>query len=137
VLLVALLILIVMQVGCGNDSAADNLAEISPSSPFEGNWYGTWEDKDNGQSGTLNIIVSSNGNVSGTIHNSTIYDNGNIAGTVSSSGTVYISLLNYTGTNTLRGSVNINGSGHIVGNLDEYDHGSVSIGTAAIDLTKQ
>jgi hypothetical protein len=126
-----------MPVGCGKDSSYDTPSSITGSSRFEGSWNGTWNDAGLGQSGTLNIIVSSSGgNTNGNIHNTTLGKSGYVNGTVDSGGNVNLTY-SYTGnTYTARGTVNINTYGHCVGSVEIYEH-NIYLGTATLDLTKQ
>ena len=109
----------------------------SSSSPFIGNWAGTWTDPVTLESGAISITIDTNGNVTGSVRNTTLNMNGEVGGTVDDNGNANFTYT-YPGptTYTETGAVSINSSTQLVGNLNEYLGGTL-IGTATINLIKQ
>ncbi len=116
--------------GCGGGGGGN-----TTPSPFAGTWLGPWSDT-NSQSGTLSITVAANGAMTGTIVNNTLGTNGTTAGTVSNGGNLSATYTYPTATYTANGTVAIGGNGHITGNLQEFQGGTL-LGSAVVDLTKQ
>lgn len=79
-------------VGCGGDGGG----ATTFSSPFAGNWSGTWNSVSLSQNGTATVTVSESGVVSGTTTNATLGIPGTLAGTINSAGA-------FNGTITLTG----------------------------------
>lgn len=67
-------------VGCGGDGGGASTF----SSPFAGNWTGTWNSVSLSQNGTAAVTVSESGVVSGTTTNATLGIPGTLAGTINS-----------------------------------------------------
>ena len=124
------MVFLFLVAGCGGSGSGNN----SGPSPFAGNWGGTWSDPVNNQSGTLTVTIATNGQATGSIYNSTL-GNGALSGMVSNSGSANYSYAYPGATYTASCTLSINGSGHLVGNCNEYQ-GSSLIGTATVDLTK-
>jgi hypothetical protein len=98
---------------------------------FVGHWIGPWNSTAIGQSGTLDIIVSSNGIATGTVTNTNLGLTGTLSGTIDSNGNVIGSYL-YPPPNGIvntTGTVSINPSGNLIG--------TVQPGTILVNLVKQ
>ena len=106
-------------VGCGG--AHDSSSPSTPS-PYAGHWKGTWVDPIMGQDGTLDITVVGSDNVTGSVVNQNVDDTpGAVSGVIGDNGR--ISCYYYYRWDSFRalGALNINASGHLVGNVTEYD----------------
>lgn len=119
-------------VGCGTEKSS------SPStpSPYAGHWKGTWVDSIWGQTGTLDITVAGRGNVTGSVVNND-NDSGAVSGVIGNNGG--IACYYYYRWDTFRalGILSINTSGHLVGNVTEYDVFNIVARQDSIDLIKQ
>ena len=118
-------------VGCGGDSSSP-----STPSPYAGHWKGTWVDSIWGQTGTLDITVAGRGNVTGSVVNND-GDSGTVSGRISDSGG--IACYYYYRWDSFRaiGALSINASGHLVGNVTEYDIYHIAVRQDSVDLIKQ
>ncbi len=65
--------------GCGGGGGGS-------SSPWMGRWTGTWGDIDNGDSGTADITIASDGDMTGTVVNDTQSKTATITGHISTNG---------------------------------------------------
>ena len=120
-------------IGCGGDSSSP-----STPSPYAGHWKGAWVDTIYGVTGTLDITISGSGNVTGSVVNSDnesgavsgrIGNNGMIACTYSYPWDIYYKAI---------GALSINASGHLVGNVIEYDDVfNIERRQDSVDLIKQ
>ena len=118
-------------VGCGGDSSSP-----STPSPFAGHWKGTWVDSIWGQTGTLDITVAGRGNVTGSVVNND-NDSGAVSGRIGDNGG--IACYYYYRWDSFRaiGALSINASGHLVGNVTEYDIYHIAVRQDSVDLIKQ
>jgi hypothetical protein len=122
-------------VGCGG---ANDSSSPSTPSPYAGHWKGTWVDSIWGQTGTLDITVAGGGNVTGSVVNNYIDDKaGTVSGVIGDNGG--ISLHYYYRWDSFRapGALSINASGHLVGNVTEYDIYNFVARQDSVDLIKQ
>ncbi len=120
-------------VGCGG---ANNTP--STPSPYAGHWKGTWVDSIWGQAGTLDITVAGRDNVTGSVVNQNIDDQpGAVSGVIGDNGR--ISCYYYFRWDSFRaiGALSINASGHLVGNVTEYDIYNLVARQDSVDLIKQ
>ena len=124
------LLVVSVFVGCGGDSS-------SPPSPYAGHWKGTWVDSIWGQTGTLDITVAGQGNVAGSVVNND-NDSGVVSGVIGDNGNISCyydyrwESFKVTGL-----ALSINASGHLVGNVTEYDSFGNVARKDSIDLIKQ
>ena len=118
-------------VGCGGDSSSP-----STPSPYAGHWKGTWVDSEWGQTGTLDITVAGHGNVTGSVVNND-NDSGTVSGVIGDYGG--IACYYYYRWDYFRaiGTLSINASGHLVGNVTEYDIYHIAVRQDSVDLIKQ
>ncbi len=122
--------LLALMTGCGGGGGGVT------NSVYAGSWKGPWNDSSNAQSGTLNVTVAQNGNISGQILNSTSGQTGSTTGTVQNNGTISATYTYPSVTYTASGNVAIGSNGHLTGTVQEFRNGS-QVGTATFDLTKQ
>ncbi len=120
--------------GCGGGGGSSSPAQAT--SPFAGNYVGTFTDTGNSQSGTITATVSTDGQVTGSSHNTTLNSDGPFTGSVDNSGNASFNIVNSKGTFTDKGTVAFASNGHLDGTLTEYN-GSTQVGTAIVDLVKQ
>jgi CBS domain-containing protein len=119
-------------VGCGGDSSSP-----SPPSPYAGHWKGTWVDSIWGQTGTLDITVAGRGNVTGSVVNND-NDSGVVAGVIGDNGNISCHYYYRWDTYKVIGfALSTNASGHLVGNVTEYDIYNFVARQDSIDLIKQ
>ena len=130
--LFTLLLVACVFVGCGGEKSS------SPStpSPYAGHWKGAWVDTTYGVTGTLDITISGSGNVTGSVVNSD-NESGAVSGRIGNNG--MISCYYYYRWDTYKaiGALSINASGHLVGNVTEYDIYNIVARQDSIDLIKQ
>ena len=121
--------------GCGgaNDSS-------SPSTPshYAGHWKGTWVDSIWGQTGTLDITVAVRGNVTGSVVNTSIdVIPGAVSGVIGDNGGISC-YYNYRWDSFKAvGALSINASGHLAGNVTEYDMYHFVARQDSVDLIQQ
>jgi len=118
-------------VGCGGDSSSP-----STPSPYAGHWKGTWVDSEWGQTGTLDITVAGRGNVTGSVVNND-GDSGTVSGRIGNSGGIACYYDYRWVTYRVTGLLSTNASGHLVGNVTEYDIYDIVARQDSIDLIKQ
>ena len=118
-------------VACGDDSSSP-----STPSPFTGHWKGTWVDSTWGQTGTLDITVSGSGNITGNVVNND-NDSGTVSGRIGDNGGISCYYDYRWVSYTANGALSINTSGHLVGNVTEYDISHNEVRRDSIDLIKQ
>jgi hypothetical protein len=124
------LLVVSVFVGCGGDSS-------SPPSPYAGHWKGTWVDSIWGQTGTLDITVAGRGNVTGSVVNND-NDSGVVDGVIGDNGNIFCHYYYRWDTYEVKGlALSINESGHLVGNVTEYDMYNFVARQDSIDLIKQ
>jgi len=119
-------------VGCGGESSN------SPStpSPYAGHWKGTWVDSIWGQTGTLDITVAGRGNVTGSVVNND-NDSGAVSGVIGDNGRISCYYDYRWESFRAIGALSINASGHLVGNVTEYDIYNFVARQDSIDLINQ
>ena len=126
-------------VGCGSGGGGGYTAPtVSPylgsfAGPF--NFVGTTAQFPN-QTGTVLIATDSNGNVTGTAHNTTFNQDAVVSGTLDKNGSITSTFVFPNATVTATGTVSIATSGHLVGTLTESLGGN-NVGQITVDLTKQ
>jgi hypothetical protein len=118
-------------VGCGGDSNSP-----STHSPYAGHWKGTWVDSIWGQTGTLDITVSGSGNVTGSVVNND-NDSGAVSGRIGDYGGISCYYDYPWASYRAIGVLSINASGHLVGDVTEYDVFNIPVRQDSIDLIKQ
>jgi hypothetical protein len=119
-------------VGCGGDSSSP-----STPSPYAGHWKGTWVDSIWGQTGTLDITVSGRGNITGSVVNND-NDSGTVSGRIGNSGGIACYYDYRWAAYRVTGLLSINASGHLVGNVSEYDDVfNIEVRKDSVDLIKQ
>jgi hypothetical protein len=124
-----------LLVGCGGSN--DNNSPSTPS-PYAGQWKGTWVDSISGQAGTLDITVAGQGNVTGSVVNTNIDDKpGAVSGLMGDNGSISCYYDYRWDSFAALGALSINTSGHLVGNVTEYDIYHVVARQDSVDLTKQ
>ena len=126
--IVLAVVIAAVVVGCGGGGGSE-------TSPFAGQWQGSWVDAGNAQSGTVSLTIGTDGSMSGSIHNDTLSLDGTASGSISRSGQVAGAYAYPGQTYTTSGTLIVNGAGHLVGTLQIYDSG-ILVGSADIDLTK-
>lgn len=111
-----------LLVGCGGGGGGGS--EVS-NSPFAGQWRGTWASPSTDDAGTATITVATNGAMTGTMHNNRTGNDGTMNATAKNSGSVS-GKAQYPGSDPigLSGTVTINGSGHLIGNLTQSISGA-------------
>jgi CBS domain-containing protein len=122
-------------VGCGG---ANDSSSPSTPSPYAGHWKGTWVDSIWGQTGTLDITVAGIDNVTGSVVNQNVEDtSGAVSGVIGNNGR--ISWYYYYRWDSFRalGALSINASGHLVGNITEYDIYNLVARQDSVDMVKQ
>ena len=122
-------------VGCGG--ASDSSTPSTPS-PYAGHWKGIWVDSIWGQTGTLDITVDGGGNVAGSVVNQNIDDKpGAVSGVIGNNGGISC-YYNYRWDSfRALGKLSINASGHLVGNVTEYDYYNFVARQDSVDLIQQ
>ena len=105
--------------GCGD------IIKPKPPSLFAGHWKGA----------TLDITISDIGNIQGSIFND--YDSGTVSGRIENNGSMGCDYFYRHDTYTARGFLSINASGHLVGDVTEYDYFNNAVRQESIDLIKQ
>ena len=120
-------------VGCGG--ANDSSSPATPS-PYAGHWKGTWVDSIWGQTGSLDITVAGRGNVTGSIVNND-NDSGAVSGVIGDNGGIAWYYDYRWESFSAIGSLSINASGHLVGNVKEYDIYNFVARQDSVDLIKQ
>jgi hypothetical protein len=120
------LIVVACAVGCGGGGGGGS----STPSPFAGQWAGTYTSP--GNDGTLGLTVGNNGSFTGNVHDNGADADGTFNGSVNNNGGINATV-HYSGSpdTTVSGTVTINGSGHMVGNLTQNFGGGV---TDALDV---
>ena len=122
-------------VGCGG--AKDSSSPSTPS-PYAGHWKGTWVDSIWGQTGTLDITVDGGGNVTGSVVNKNIDDKpGAVSGVMGDNGGISCYYSYSWDYFRALGKLNINASGHLVGNVTEYDYYNFVARQDSVDLVQQ
>ncbi len=101
----------------GSPSVPSNppVTPISTPSPFAGQFVGAWTAPSNGESGTADIVVTADGSLTGTLHDSQSGLTQSLIGTISPSGAVTAHIVS-TGT-PVAGSFLISSSGGVSGAL--------------------
>ena len=117
-------------VGCGDSSSP------STPSPYAGHWKGTWADSIWGQTGTLDITVAGHGNVTGSVVNND-NDSGAVLGVIGDNGGIDCYYYYSWDSFKVLGALSINVSGHLVGNVTEYDMYHFVARQDSVDLIKQ
>lgn len=119
--------------GCGGGGGGGG---SSLPSPFAGTWVGTWDAPSLSDDGTASITVATNGKVTGTTHDNGTDEDGTLSGSINNSG-VFSGKAVYAGSPAinLNGTLGINGSGHLTGNVTQ-SQGSFSA-PLTFDLIKQ
>lgn len=85
------------SLGCGGSGGGGG---VNPNpSPFAGTWKGNWVAQSIAHSGTANLTVNANGQVSGTVKDLTVNANGTLSGSISGSGVVNATVV-YSGVNS-------------------------------------
>lgn len=129
--LIAVLLIATALVGCGGGgggSAAD--------SPFVGRWVGTWEADNDSIGRTADFIISLNGSVTGTIHDSGENATANISGKISNAGIARFNMWEVNATSgVVVGTFVIQENGHLTGSLSNEKIGVGKILT--FDFIKQ
>ncbi len=126
-LLSAALLFAVGCAGVGGEGSSDN-------SPFAGSWSGTWVVTGTSDDGTVTVVVSSGGDIIGTMHDNDSGLDGTLDGTIQSSGSVNATA-QYPSQPalTLSGILSLNGD-TITGNLVQSGSGTPE--TLAMTLTR-
>jgi hypothetical protein len=120
--------------GCGSGGVG-----LFSTSEYEGYWVGSWVDSVNKQYGTLEMVIGTNGELSGNTHNITLNSDGVFTGTVANNGDAsagYKFPLYPNESYTLSGKITINSNGHLVGFFQEY-YRNIAFGSLSVDLVKQ
>jgi len=118
-------------IGCGGDSSSP-----STPSPYAGHWKGAWVDTTYGVTGTLDITISGSGNVTGSVVNSD-NESGAVSGRIGNNGMIACYYYYRWDTYKAIGALSINASGHLVGNVTEYDVYNIEVRQDSVDLIKQ
>ena len=119
-------------IGCGGDSSSP-----STPSPYAGHWKGAWVDTTYGVTGTLDITISGSGNVTGSVVNSD-NESGAVSGRIGNNGMIACYYYYRWVTYKAIGALSINASGHLVGNVIEYDDVfNIERRQDSVDLIKQ
>jgi hypothetical protein len=128
-----LLAMIVWMAGCGSGSPFQ-----APNSPFAGDYTGTWSDSTTNDTGTAKMTVALNGNVTGTIVNSTTAKNGSFSGDISSQGVASLTATYpSTAATTLKGTFAFTASGsQLIGTLQQLNSANALTGTPTFTFTK-
>ena len=126
--------LLVASVFVGCDGANDSSSPSIPS-PYAGHWKGTWADSVWGQTGSLDITVAGHGNVTGSVVNND-NDSGAVLGVIGDNGGIDCYYYSWDSFKAL-GVLSINASGHLVGNVTEYDIYHLVARQDSVDLIKQ
>lgn len=115
--------------GCGGGGS-------SVPSPFAGAWSGTYDAGGIPDNGTATATITTSGQLTGTVHSTAGNGDGTVSGKISNAGTVSAHVT-YPGYSPypLVGTLAINGSAHLVGNLTETV-GSTQYGVS-FDLAPQ
>ena len=128
-------LVIVGIAGCGGGGEGES---TSSPSPFAGHWTAAWTNAINAETGTVDMVIATNGAITGTLHYSTVEMP--IAGTISNAGMVDMGYSAGVSPNVYvyraTGTLTIQSSGHLTGVL-QIACGGVAVGSAPLDLAKQ
>ncbi|HLK17059.1 MAG TPA: hypothetical protein VKT78_19800 [Fimbriimonadaceae bacterium] len=116
--------------GCGGSGGS------STPSPFAGTWVGTWNAPSIPDSGTTNVTIDTNGQITGSTHDNNSGTNGTFTGSITNAGALSATV-SYPGTanSSVTGTGSIASNGHLLGNAIQVQ-GGVQVGLTE-DLTKQ
>ncbi len=129
--------LIALAAACSSDgSGGSSPGTTNPE--FVGRWLGGWTSTGafGPQSGTADLTVSGTGQLSGTLHNSTLGADGTLSGTVDQNGNLSGSYGYGASSYNASGQVVLQSNGHLGGSVDTFDKGQ-KVATSTFDLTKQ
>src|SRR5579871_3408101 len=111
-----LLLVGVVSAGCGDGNA---------SSPFAGNWAGTWSRPGTGATGTLSGSIGSSGSFTGSVHDNSTGQNGTFTGSLANNGSVSLTESYPNQIVTGKGTLAINSGGHLAGTIQEFVGGNL------------
>jgi hypothetical protein len=124
-----------MATGCGSLSKLGS-GSAAVASSFGGHWSGPWTDS-SGHHGTLDVVVGTDGKLTGTVVDTTAATTGSVTGSTSNSGSLTATeTYPSSPTVTLTGTVSIAANGHMAGALQTSVPGQPS-GSGSFDLVKQ
>jgi hypothetical protein len=120
--------------GCGSNGGGNNTAMVA--STFAGHWAGPWTDS-NGKQGTLDVVVGTDGKLTGSVVDTTDAMNGSVTGAATNTGSLNATEV-YPGPTTvgITGTVSIGANGHLAGVVQTSQAGQPS-GSGNFDLAKQ
>jgi hypothetical protein len=119
--------------GCGSLGKSS-----SANSPFSGHWMGPWADTaSTGDHGTLDMVVGTDGKLTGSDTDTTASRTGPVTGTISKTGTV-TATVTYPGMPavSVNGTVSIGANGHLAGAVQSAVTGQTTT-PSTFDLVKQ
>ena len=124
-----------LVVGCGGLGKSGS-GSSSVASSFGGHWSGPWNDS-SGHRGTLDIVVGTDGKLTGTVVDTTAGTTGSVTGSTSNSGSLTATETYPSGlTVTMTGTVSIGANGHMAGAVQTSVPGQPN-GSGSFELVKQ
>lgn len=121
--------------GCGSISKLGS-GSAAVTSSFGGHWSGPWSDS-SGHQGTLDVVVGTDGKLTGTVVDTTAGLTGSITGAANNTGSLTLTETYPSGpTVTMTGTVSISANGHMAGAVQTSVPGQPG-GSGSFDLVKQ
>jgi hypothetical protein len=127
------LIALLVAAGCGSLGKSS-----SGTSPFSGHWAGPWADTaSTGDHGTMDLVVGTDGKLTGTDTDTTAGRTGPVTGVISSTGAV-TATVTYPGMPavSVTGTVAVAANGHLAGAVQSAVTGQTTT-PSTFDLVKQ
>jgi hypothetical protein len=128
-LLAFLVVIMIALIGCGGGGSSNSF-----TSKYAGAWVGTWNIPSAGQSGDITIIIASNGDLSGSMYNSTTSSTASLTGTSTNSDFSFTYQYNGSGSGSVTGTFTESGT-HLLGTFKNKFSGITYDGS--FDVTKQ
>ena len=126
---------LLLAAGCGSLSKLGS-GSANVASSFGGHWSGPWTDS-SGHQGTFDVVVGTDGKLTGTVVDTTAGKTGSVTGATTNSGTL-TATETYPGgpTVTMTGTVSIGANGHMAGAVQTSVPGQPN-GSGSFELVKQ
>jgi hypothetical protein len=121
--------------GCGTVSKLTS-GNATVTSSFGGHWSGPWSDA-SGHHGTLDVVVGTDGKLTGTVVDTTASITGSVTGAATNTGSLTATETYPSGpTVSVTGTVSIGANGHLAGAMQTSVPGQPN-GSGSFDLVKQ